>query len=49
MKKIILIIEDEKDIVELIAFNLEVEGYKVLKAYEGYGGLHRRSRNRCCK
>ena len=46
MKKIILIIEDEKDIVELIAFNLEVEGYKVLKAYEGYEGLEMAKKER---
>jgi DNA-binding response OmpR family regulator len=46
MKKIILLIEDEKDIVELIAFNLEVEGYKVLKAYEGYEGLEMAKKER---
>lgn len=35
----ILIIEDEKDILELIAFNLECSGYEVLKASDGEVGL----------
>jgi len=35
----ILIIEDEKDILELIAFNLECTGYKVFKASNGEDGL----------
>lgn len=35
----ILIIEDEKDILELIAFNLECSGYHVLKASNGEDGL----------
>jgi len=35
----ILIADDEKDIVELIAFNLEKEGFPVLKAYDGETAL----------
>ncbi len=35
----ILIAEDEKDIVELIAFNMEKEGFQVLKAYNGETAL----------
>lgn len=35
----ILLIEDEKDILELIAFNLECSGYDVLKASNGEDGL----------
>lgn len=35
----ILIIEDEKDILELIAFNLECTGYTVFKASNGEDGL----------
>lgn len=35
----ILIIEDEKDILELIAFNLECTGYKVFKALNGEDGV----------
>ncbi|MEE9514741.1 MAG: response regulator [Candidatus Brocadiales bacterium] len=38
-KKYILIIEDEKDLVELIQYNLEKEGFKVVYAYDGEGGL----------
>lgn len=35
----ILIIEDEKDILELIAFNLECSGYTVFKASNGEDGI----------
>ncbi len=38
-KKDILIVEDEKDLVELIQYNLEKEGFKVVHAYDGEGGL----------
>jgi len=37
--KTILIIEDEKDLAELIAFNLENEGYRPLIAQDGTSGL----------
>jgi phosphate regulon transcriptional regulator PhoB len=33
--KRILVVDDEKDLVELIAFNLEQEGYIVFKAWDG--------------
>lgn len=35
----LLIVDDEKDIVDLVAYNLEREGYEVLKAYDGEGAL----------
>ena len=35
MQKKILIADDEKDIVVLVACNLEQEGFAVLKAYDG--------------
>lgn len=35
----ILVVEDEKDILELIAFNLECNGYTVCKASNGEDGL----------
>ncbi|MFQ5862586.1 MAG: response regulator [Candidatus Brocadiales bacterium] len=38
-KKDILVIEDEKDLVELIRYNLEKEGFRVMCAYDGEGGL----------
>ncbi len=38
MKKI-LVVDDEKDIVDLIAYNLEKEGFAVLKAYDGEEAL----------
>ena len=31
----ILVVDDEKDIVELISYNLEQEGFAVIKAYDG--------------
>ena len=34
-RKKILIADDEKDIVELIAYNLEREGFAVRKAFDG--------------
>ena len=35
----ILVVDDEKDIVDLIAYNLEKEGFAVLKAYDGEEAL----------
>lgn len=35
----ILVVDDEKDIVELISYNLEKEGFPVLKAYDGEAAL----------
>ncbi len=37
--KTILVIEDERDLLELISFNLEKEGYRVITATEGSTGL----------
>jgi len=37
--KTVLIIEDEKDLAELVAFNLEKEGYRPLTASDGVMGL----------
>lgn len=36
----ILIIEDEKDLVELLRYNLEKEGFRVASALNGEEGLH---------
>ena len=38
-KKTVLIVEDEKSIVDIVRFNLEKEGYAVLAAYDGEAGL----------
>ena len=39
MQKLILIIEDEQPIVEILKFNLQKEGYKVIEALDGVEGL----------
>lgn len=41
MKKNILIIEDEEDIIELVKYNLEKEGFKVHSAENGEDGIRR--------
>lgn len=35
----ILVVDDERDIVDLISYNLEKEGFSVIKAYNGEGAL----------
>ncbi|WP_129127054.1 response regulator [Geomonas oryzae] len=40
----ILIIEDEKDLAELIAFNLEREGFRAVTVHDGLTGLDQASR-----
>ncbi|MCK9614214.1 MAG: response regulator transcription factor [Candidatus Omnitrophica bacterium] len=39
MKETILIVEDEKDIVKMLGYNLEKEGFKTLSVYEGEDAL----------
>ena len=39
-KKTVLIVEDEKSIVDIVRFNLEREGYAVRTAYDGEAGLN---------
>ena len=39
MSKRILIVEDEKNIVDILSFNLSKEGYETLEAYDGETGL----------
>ncbi len=38
-KKTVLIVEDEKNIVDIVRFNLMREGYETLEAYDGEAGL----------
>ena len=38
-KKTVLIVEDEKNIVDILVFNLRREGYGTLEAYDGVTGL----------
>ena len=39
MGKKILVVEDEKNIVDILVFNLKREGYDTLEAYDGAEGL----------
>ncbi len=39
MAKKLLIVDDEKDLVETLTFRLEANGYEVIKAYDGQEGL----------
>jgi two-component system response regulator VicR len=39
MNKKVLIVEDEKAIVDILVFNLERDGYAALIAYDGEEGL----------
>ena len=39
MGKTILIVEDEKNIVDILSYNLTKEGYTTLEAYDGDAGL----------
>ena len=40
-KKTVLIVEDEKSIVDILRFNLEKEGYAAATAYDGEDGLEK--------
>ena len=46
MNKTILIVDDEKDIVELVAYNLSREGYQIARAYDGHQALQYISENK---
>lgn len=43
MKTKILLVDDEKDIVEFLQYNLEREGFKVITAYDGIEALEKMS------
>lgn len=42
----VLVVDDDKDIVEAIAKLLEMEGYKVVKAYDGLEAIEKLSENK---
>jgi two-component system phosphate regulon response regulator PhoB len=46
MQQRILIVEDERDIADLVGFNLERAGYQVLKAHDGIAGAEMTIRER---
>jgi two-component system alkaline phosphatase synthesis response regulator PhoP len=45
MQKTILVVDDEKDIVEMLQYNLEKEGYKVITARNGKQALEQAKRS----
>ena len=40
-QKTVLIVEDEKNIVDILRFNLQREHYNTIEAYDGEDGLHK--------
>ncbi len=40
-QKTVLIVEDEKNIVDILRFNLQREGYRTIEAYDGADGLEK--------
>ena len=46
-KKSVLIVEDEKNIVDILRFNLQREGYETLEAYDGETGLELARERKC--
>lgn len=46
MNETILIVDDEKDIVELVAYNLGREGYQIARAYDGHEAMKYLRENR---
>ncbi len=47
MKGTILVIDDERDLVELVRVNLEKEGYDVIAATDGQSGIEVITRHKC--
>ena len=45
MKTKVLLVDDEKDIVEFLGYNLEQEGYQVITAYDGIEALSKMKEN----
>jgi two-component system, OmpR family, alkaline phosphatase synthesis response regulator PhoP len=41
MAKKILVVDDEKDLVETVTFRLQASGYEVISAYDGQEGLEK--------
>lgn len=39
MNKLVLIVDDEKNIVEILKFNLQKDGFDTIEAYDGEAGL----------
>jgi len=39
MGKIVLVVDDEKNIVDILSFNLKKEGYEIFVAYDGHSAL----------
>ncbi len=45
MKKTVLVVDDEQDIIEMLRYNLEKDGYAVIAARNGKGALEQAQKN----
>jgi DNA-binding response OmpR family regulator len=45
-KKRILVVDDEKDLIEVLTLRLEANGYEVVSAYDGQDGLDKAKREK---
>ena len=46
MAKTVLIVDDEKNIVDILTFNLKMEGFDIITAYDGQDALEKYERRR---
>ena len=46
MAKTVLVVDDEKTIVDILSFNLKKEGFDIISAYDGESALEQYSQNR---
>jgi len=46
MRKTVLIVDDEKNIVDILSFNLKREGFEVITAYDGEAALEQYKKHR---
>ena len=46
MGKSVLIVDDEKNIVDILSFNLEKEGFEIVSAYDGEAALEKYEQNK---
>jgi len=45
MGKVVLVVDDERNIVDILSFNLKKEGYEIIEAYDGHSALDKYVKN----